>query len=815
VIDRLLQDLRYAARRLWREKTLSSVAIVTLALGIGANTAMFSLVSAILLRPLPYAEPDRLVMIWKPDEPGTTTWLAVPEAESYRHDVPSYSSMGYYTDGSVNLTGGMEPERVNAAAVTVGVFQTLGVEPLLGRAIDSTDDVPGSDAVMLAYGLWQRRFGGDDRIIGRPIKVNGEDRIVIGVMPPEFRLPLDFREETPTQLWYPLGVTPNQRANWGDHSYIGFARLQRGAEPARATSEMDLALDSWIAAGNRPERDRTAMRREALPMQEFLTGGIRSALLVLSGAVGLVLLIACVNVANLLLARADARRREVAVRAALGAGRGRVLRQLLTESTVLALAGSVAGLGLTLASIRLLVALRPAGLPRLDQVALDLPTLGFTAVLALLTGILFGLVPALNLSRPDLAGVLKEGGPTGTAGPARHRFRRGLVVAEMALSVILMVGAGLLIRSLIALHRVDLGFNERNVLTLRVTLPGSSYPEAADVVSFFERATERIRLLPRVRSVGATRILPLSGTIGDWSITLKDRPAEPGENPNGDWQVVTDGYFETMGMTLVKGRFLTSADRAGNPLVVVINETMALAYWPDREPLGQQFHLGTRDQPWMTIVGVVRTSRHNAVVEGDRQEMFVPHAQFPAQTGNAPRGMTLVVRTEGDPRDLMGPARGVIRVLDPGLPVSDIRTMEQVTSDALSAPRFTALLLGTFAAAALLLAAIGVYGTLSLLVAQRSHEIGIRMALGAARGSILRMILGQGMALAGAGVAAGLAGAFLLTRLLERLVYGVGAIDPVTFAIVPLVLAGTALLACAWPARRAAGVDPAAMLRRE
>jgi predicted permease len=519
-------------------------------------------------------------------------------------------------------------------------------------------------------------------------------------------------------------------------------------------------------------------------------------------------------VANLQLARADVRRREVAVRAALGAGRGHIVSQLLTESVLLAAAGAAAGIAVAWAGLQIVITLRPATLPRIEETTLDGTVLLFTAALAVVTGVMFGWLPALQLSRPDVTGVLKDGGRTGTAGRSRQLARRALVVLQLASSVVLALAAGLLIRSLIELNRIDLGFNPHNVLTAQIQVPAADYPTPADVVRFHRQAVERVAQITGVRAAGSVRVLPLARTIGDWSIKIAGRPYVPEENPNGDYQAVTPGYFQAMGLTLVRGRFLTDADREDAMPAVVINDTMAARYWPDEDPLGRQFMIGTDDKPWLTIVGIVGTVRHNAVVEEPRAEMYVAHAQLPNHVGAAPRGMTLVVKTDGNPLAIAGQVRDAVRSIDRNLPVSAIQTMDAVAAAALSQPRFVTFLLALFAATALTLAAIGIYGTVSLLVAERVQEMGIRLALGADRSAILKLILGQGLVLTAIGLALGLAGAVALTRTLAGLVYGVGTLDPLTFVAVPALLATVALLACFLPARRAAAVDPITTLRQ-
>jgi putative ABC transport system permease protein len=539
--------------------------------------------------------------------------------------------------------------------------------------------------------------------------------------------------------------------------------------------------------------------------------------MVLMGAVGFVLLIACANVVNLLLARADSRRREVAVRGALGASRGDIVRQLLGESLLLATLGASAGVLLAVGALQVLKTLRPAGLPRVDEVAIDPLTLMFTAAIAVACGVSFGLVPALQITRLDLSRVLNDGGRGAAPGRVRLAVRRGLVIVQLAFSVMLVVGAGLLLRSLIELQRIDLGFDDRNVLTAQVQLPPTDYAEGQKIVDFYRQVTERLGAIPGVSSAGGVRLLPLARSIGDWSITIDGRDLAPGENPNGDFQFATPGYLRTMGLSLVEGRWFTTADREDAPPVVVVNDTMAARYWPGQTAIGKRFKMGGvgSTRPLMTIVGIVKTSRHNAVVEEARAEMYLPHAQLPTTTGvSAARTMALVLKSEGDPLAHTAALRAAVRAVDPNVPVADIRTMEQVTSRALAGPRFAAFLLGVFAVLALSLAAIGTYATISLLVSERAGEIGIRLALGAERRTILASVLREGLGYASGGIAIGVVGAIFFTRVLETLLYGITAFDPVTFAAVPVVLALVAILATLAPAYRAASVNPVKTLRQ-
>jgi predicted permease len=817
-MDTLTRNLRHAIRLLTKSPGFTFAAVATLALGIGANIAIFSLIKAVMLEPLPYRDPDRLVMVWNTANRIEPTHLSLREIVAYREDASSFAAVATYMDISANLTGGDEPERVRAAAVSANLFQTLGASAALGRTFVAGEDEPGAaPTVVLGHGLWQRRFGGAPEIVGRTIPVNGLVRTIVGVMPPVVRLPVDYRADRPSELWLPLTIDRANLGQWGSRSYFGIARLSDGVHPSEATSELAVIRDRWIQAGYVKDSGDGSLARAALPIQEFVVGDLRRPLLILLGAVGVVLLVACANVVNLLLARADTRRREVAVRAALGARRHDLVRQLLTESALLAGLGGVAGLVLARGGLQTLVALRPAGLSRVEEAGLDPIALMFTAGLSTITAILFGLVPALQLSKLSVASVLNESARGDARGRARLAVRRGLVIVQLASSVVLVMGAALLLRSLIALNRIDLGFAPDRVLTAQLQLPQSDYPDNRSVIEFYRNLTDRLRVAPGVVAAGAARILPLARPIGDWSITIEGRPlATPNENPNGDFQSATPGYFEAMGMGLVRGRLITSADREDAPLVVVINDTMAARYWPGQDALGKRFQMGGTGTvlPHVSIVGIVRTSRHNAVVEEPRAEIYLPHAQLPRSLGGAGRSMAVVVRTEGDPLAAASMLRTSVRAMDPNLPLADLQTMEQVTAKALAAPRFAASLLALFAMLALTLAAIGTYATISLLVSERAHEIGIRIALGAERKTILGWILGEGLLLAGAGIAIGVTGALLLSRVLETLLYGVDRFDPLTFAIVPALLCLVAVIAAWHPARRAASVDPASTLRQ-
>jgi predicted permease len=811
----LSQDLRDSLRGVRREPGFTAIAVFTLALGIGANTAMFSVIKTVLFEPLAYGSPGRLVMIWNTSDREGTTWLSIQEAVSYRRDAPTFTAFAAYTEGDANLTGGSDPERVRAAQVMPALFSVLQVKPLFGRTFLEAEGLPGGDAgVVLGYELWQRRFGGDPSLVGREIQVNGRPHTVIGIMPMSFKLPMDYRRDRPTELWTPFVIDPANLGQWGNRLLLGVGRLRDDATPRAATTELGLMWKRWIRAGFIPDQRDDRGNRAAIPVRELVTGSVRTPLLILLGTVGFVLLITLANVANLLLSRGAVRGRDYAVRAALGAARPRLIMQMLVEATTLGLLGGAAGLALATAMLRTIASAYAGTVPRIEEASLDSSLLAFTLATSLLAGLLFGLAPALQLSRFSLTTVLNESSRGASAGRGRQRLRQSLVVVQTMLSVVLLVGAVLLTRSLIALNHVPLGYDVSNVLTAQVQLPPAAYPNAADVVRFYRELGDRLAQVPGVRAVGFIRILPLSRTIGSWSITLESRPFSAEENPNGDFQYATPGYFEAMGVQPIRGRLIDRADTEDGRLVAVINDTLARKYWPGEDPLGKRFHFGTADQPWVTIVGIVPTVRHNAVVEDPRAEMYVPHAQVSRARAGTPRSMSIVMKTESDPQELIGGLREAVHAIDPNLPLAEIRTMREVEARALAAPRLTSSLLVAFAALALLLATVGIYGTISLFVSDRSQEIGIRLALGAQRGAILRLILSQGAALAAVGIAAGIGAAFVLTRLLENVLYGVTARDPVTFALVPVLLGAVAIAATLLPATRAARMNPVSSLKR-
>jgi putative ABC transport system permease protein len=815
LLDSLGHDLRYGARTLRCQPGFTAVAILTLALGIGANAAIFSVVNTVILRPLPWSEPDRAVMIWSKWTAFDKTWVAAGEVVDYRRRARTLSEIAAWSDGQVNLTGDGEPERVAAGNVTASLFSTLGVSPLLGRPFTAAQDVPnGPNVVMLGHALWSRRFGGDPGIVGRTIQINGTAHEVMGVMPQGFVLPTDFQNPEPTQLWLPLQMDPAS-TDHGSHGLYAAGRLKPGVTVRQTAEELHGIAAAMTNEGLYPRQMQ--FDTVVLSLTDEVVGAVRRAVWLLLGAVAFLLLIACANVANLLLARAEARQREIALRTALGASGGRLVRQLLTESLLLTALATLVGLALAFGGVRFVGWWNPAGVPRVSEVTVDGPVLLFTALVAIATSVAFSLVPAVRALRVNLTDSLKDGAQGASSGGSRQRFRHTLVVVEMALAVVLLVGAGLMLRSLWSLQQVQLGFDASHVLTMRLALPPASYKSPEQVVDFYSRLTERVRTTPGVRTAGAVRSLPLGSTIGDFGLRIEGYTPAPGTGAKGDWQISTAGYLEAMGERVLRGRSISVDDKPDTMLVALINEEMARRYWSGRDPIGGRFQVGggAANRPFVTVVGIVANVRHNGITEGIKEKFYVPHTQWHKSVGNAIRGMTLVVKTHGDPRTLAGAVRQVIRELDPSLPVADARTMDDVVAATLSAPRFTGMLLGAFAALALALSAIGIYGVLSYVVSRRTREIGIRVAIGAGRAQVLKLVLGSGVGLALGGIAAGLAAAATLSQSMSTLLHDVQPGDPATYAVVAGVLTAVAVVASLIPAWRATRVDPVKALKAE
>jgi putative ABC transport system permease protein len=816
MVSSFFQDITYAARGLRRSPGFAAVALLTLALGVGLTTAIFSALDAVLLRPLPWGEPDRTVMIWSKWVSFDKTWLADGEVLDYRMRSRTMHTVAAWSDGQINVTGGgAEPERVAYAEATANIFDALVVRPIAGRTYTAEEDVPNGPAVaVISYELWQRRYAGERSAVGQSIELNGRPYEIVGVMPRGFCLPTDYASADRSQVFVPLQIDP-KTTDHGSHGYYGVARLRPGATAAQATSDLQSITQALTREGLYPkEMQFTAF---AVTVRDEVVGEVRGAVIAVFAAVGFLLLIACFNVANLLLVRAEGRQREIAVRSALGAGRARVVRQLVAEGLVLAGVGTLAGIALAYAIVRWLTWWAPAGIPRLAEAVVDLRVLLFAAGLTMLTAAFFSLAPALRLLGANVAGHLKDGAQNATAGAGRQRSRSALVVAEMALAVVLVLGAGLMMRSLAKLQQIDIGFDPSNVLTLRLSTPAASYDTPEKVVLFYQQLVDRVRRLPGVRSAGAARLLPLAGQIGDWGLMVEGYTPPPGSNAKGDWQIVTDGYLETVGERLVRGRTFRPTDTARSQPVALVNEELARRYYAGQDPIGRRLKIGggNPERPWVTIVGIVKDVRHNGVTEVIKEKFYVPHTQWHVATGNTIRNMSIVAKTTGDPMALAAAVRAEVRALDPHLPVAQVRPMTEIVATSLSEPRFTSVLFGVFAGLALLLAAIGVYGVLSYLVTLRTREIGIRVAVGAGPRDVLRLVLGRGLALSVGGIVAGLIAAVPLARLVATLLYEVSALDPLTFVAVPIVLSVVALVASALPARRATRVDPVTALKSE
>ena len=815
------QDVRYAIRTLRRRPGFTAVAVLTLALGIGATTALFGVVKAVLMAPLPYRDPGSVAVLWSAWTGFDQTWLSYDEFEAWDSEIPAIENVGLYSDGSITLTGGGEPERVRAAFITADVFQVLGVDPMLGRGFTTEEDTPGGPAVVvLGHALWQRRFGGDASVVGREVQVNGSAATVVGVMPAGFKLPLDFGSAGPTEAWRPLATDaasegaipgPAFNPNGGSHGFYAVARLTPGATTTDVNRQLDEHVAARVSDGSIQKEQQ--FRAFAVPVQDQVTGRIRPALLVVFGAVGIVMLIACANVAGLLLVRGEGRRRELAVRVALGASTRRLTRQLLTESVVLASLGGVLGVALAALAVRMVRVSAPADLPRFAETRLDPIVLLFALGAAVAAAILAGLLPALQATRVAPAGELKEGGRGATVGASRLRWRQALVATEIALAVVLVTGAGLMIRSVANLFAIDAGLDPRNVLTMRLSTPATFYPDSVRIEAFHEELARRDAALPGVEAVGTVRILPLATEAGDWGLAVEGYQPPPNQGTPGDWQVVTPGYFEAMGLKLVTGRFFDARDRMDAPFAMVVNRRFVEQYLAGRDPIGRQVRIGgSAPELSYSIVGVVENVHHNGLTTEVKPQFYAPLGQFARAPGSTTRGTNLIVRTRVDPMSLAQPVRAIVRDIDPRLPVSDIRTMEQVVAGSIAEPRFAMGLLGLFGALALTLSAIGIFGIVAQVVAARSHEFGIRVALGATPRDLVMMSLRTGVAQTVVGLVAGIAAALVLARVLAGLLHGVEPTDLPTLAMVVLVTGVVAVLASLGPARRAARTDPVSVL---
>jgi putative ABC transport system permease protein len=808
----LAADVRYALRTLRRNPGFAIVVLLTLALGIGANAAIFSVVDAVLLQPLPYHDADRLMVIWGDlKRPGLNDIpTSAGEYVDYRDRSHAFEQVAAYDTVGFNLTGGGEPERVEGAVVTTTLFALLGGAAQIGRTFVAAEDQPGrDDVVVLSHSLWTRRFSANPAIVGQTIPVDGRPTQVVGVMPAAFQFP-----DRSIEIWKPflLDAEALSDNNRGSHGYTALARLKAGVSRQQAQADLNAVTAAFKA--EHPGNYRNGFGAWLRPLREEVVGDTGRPLVMLLGAVAVVLLIACANVANLLLARAASRRKEIALRTALGASRGRLVRQLMTESVLVSAIGGLIGLGLAAWGVDLLVASAPDSIPRIQEVGVDARVAGFTALVSLATGLVFGLAPALRASRAPLNDALKEGGRAGGGGV--HGFAgRALVVSEVALSLVLLIAAGLLIHSFTRLQDVAPGFDSSRLLTLRLSLPESRYTTFHKGQSFFDEFFAGLRRSPGVRGVAATNALPFSGLGGSRTFHVEGREEKrPEDQPEEQLRIVTDGYFSAMGIPIVAGREFTERDSLTQPRVAVVNDALARKHWPHESPIGKRVSFSTNEPHWYEIVGVAGNIKHRALEAADRPELYVPYRQ-PLFAGWTVRPMYVMVRTSADPVSTAAMVRHEVARLDRDQPISDVRTMDERIGRSLSSRRFSMVLLALFAGLALTLAAVGIYGIVAYSVTERTHEIGVRVALGAQRRDVMAMVVGQGMAMTVAGTAIGVAASAALARLMSSLLFGVSTVDPVTFVAIPLLLIAVALAACYVPARRATRVDPLQTLRSE
>ena len=810
----LIQDLRYGLRMLAKNPGFTAVAVLTLALGIGANTAMFSVINGVLMRPLPFKDPGQLYTLWErnvkmgyeQNPPAAANFRDWRDRSSVFEQMAEFDAARTF-----NLAGTANPERVDGAAVSPGLFGLLGVEPMKGRTFASGEDTPGRDqVVMLSYGLWQRRFNADLSIVGKTVTIDAKACTVVGVMPPGFEFPgntgtiLNIFTAPRAQLWVPLALPPGAWEQRSSHFLQVIARLKPGVALGQAEAEMD-SIEQAIVKEHPHDYIGSDVKFVSLHTQ--VVGAYRSALLVLFGAVAFVLLICCANVANLFLARAAWRQREVAIRSALGAGRLRLVRQLVTESLMLAAAGGVLGVLLASWGVSLLKLILPDNFPSADAIRINGQVLIFTILASVATGLIFGLAPAFQASKAQLTESLKEG-ERGADGFERSRLRSVLVVSEVALALVLLIGTGLMLQSFVRLQDVNPGFVPENVLTMEISLPEVRYPDPQKA-AFFAGLLEKVRALPGVKAAGAIGHLPLAGDIESYAMQVEGRQPLPNEYANPDCHVVEPGYFEATKTPLVRGRYFDQRDAAQSPHALIINEVVARNVFPNENPIGKRLKMGFNDYTG-EIVGVVANTKHLTLDQSPVEEVYTPFAQAP-YWGT----MVLTIRTSSRPLSLARSVRELVRGIDPDQPVSKVRSMDEVMEASVAAPRFRTLLLGLFGLAALFLGALGIYGVMSYSVSQRTREIGIRIALGAAGPEVIKLVLRQGLRLTLAGLAIGLVGALGMTRLLSGMLYEVRPTDPMTFAGVSVLLAAIALLASYIPARRATKVDPMVALRCE
>jgi len=810
----MISDLRYALRGHLRQPGLAVIAILTLALGIGACTAIFSVVNGVLLRPLPYPDSQQLVSIQVNSRIGSTEGfydLSEPEFLDFGSQISSFSEVAGYSGTAVTMGDSLSSRRIRVMRTTANLFPLLGVNPILGRTFSADEDIPDVPrVVVLSYGMWQTEFGGDANVVGRSIIIASQPVTIIGVMPAGFEFPRPgFDAYSQLQL---DRENPWERNN---HYLPTIARLTPGISLEQARNEVNV-LAARLTEGHPEYYPNRGLAVQLQSFQDSIVGTVKTPLFILLAAVGFVLLTACVNVANLLLARGEARKREIAIRSAIGASGGRLTRQLLTESFLLAGLGGIAGVGVAIVGVDALLAIAPSVLPRLDEIGIDVTVLGFSLAAAIATGLLFGVIPVLHATRQDVQEVLKEGG--GARGGVRsgHVLRRALVATQVMLAVVLVTGSGLMLRSVINMYDIDKGFETANILTFRIDPSPSRYDTQPKRVSYYTQLLERMNALPGVRAAAAVQSLPMTGGTNNWSIIIEGRPvANVGEAPADLVQRVTPEYFDALGMTLVRGRLFTHQDDAGSPPVVVISEAMAQKHWPGQEAIGRRMKVFMPDWPWIEIIGIVKDVRHRGPNQEPRPRWYVPHAQAYVSAYSSPLATTIAVRSDSDPTLLMGPIRGLMAEIDGSVPISNVRTMNQILDGAVGGQRFVMTLLTVFGVLALFLAVVGVYGVVSYAVSQRTHEIGLRMALGAKRSNVLAQVMREGLVFSLVGIGAGLIGSFALSRTFESMVFGITPTDPVTYGVVVIVLVIAAAGASLLPARRASRVSPMVALRDE
>ncbi|HSB09401.1 MAG TPA: ABC transporter permease [Blastocatellia bacterium] len=812
-------DLTFGVRTLSKNTGVAVVAVLSLAIGIGATSAIFSVTDALLLRPLPYKDADRLVILWS-RSPGLNVpqdWFSPGQYLDIKTQNQAFDETAITIGGSFNLTGRGVPEHVDGARVSSSLFSLLGASPLLGRVFLPEEDEPGKPSgVILSYGFWRRFFGAEPDVIGRSLTLNGTNFNIVGVMPASFVL---NKEVMPAvngiqnaDLFVPLPMSESARANRGNEDFNIFAKLKSGVTIAQAQADMDVIAEGMKAQYPANYPPGGGLTISVVPLQTQVVGDVRLAVYVLFGAVAFVLLIACANVASILLARATVRQREIAIRVAVGASKFRIMRQLLTESVLLGVMGGIAGLAIALAAVKVLRLIGSESIPRLNEVAVDVRALAFTGLISLLTGIVFGLAPALRASRVDLNEALKDGGRPGdgASGRGQHRTRKLLVGAEVALSLVLLIGAGLLVRSYHRVLGAHPGFNPHNILSMRLPLPAAKYTTQDSIVAFYRRVIERLKAMPGVESVSTSYSLPMSTVALAWEPIKVEGyvPKNAQDTIISNVRIVSPEYFKTMGLSTVRGRLFDEYDTKGQPEAVIVNEAVVERFWPGQDPIGKRLQRGSSTD-WRTVVGVIRDAKEYSAEKEPPIAVYFPFEQYVA------RNMFLLVRTASDPVPMTQAITNEIQSFDPELPVFDVAAMDRRLYDSLARRRFAMFLLGVFAAFALTLAAIGIYGMMAYSVNQRTHEIGIRLALGAQPKSVRQLVIREALVVGASGVAIGLCGALVLTRVMASLLYGVSNTDGLTFVTTPLLLGGVALLAAYIPARRAARVDPMVALRHE